>query len=147
MPFKDELIAAIGTARKEAKQRRRETLPDQEWWQAIRDEEIKPALEDAAGAASDTGIGGKIQNQNGGKSGLALLAGKPELNRHLTFTSVNGGLQVTSSEGGLDDLWTDRGHVTSDSIRAKIRDFLTLIAGDYAEPEFAVMIGRGPSRR
>jgi len=129
MATKEEMISGITVARRNAKLSRRLTAPDIEWWEEIRDEEIKPELERAAEALSETGIGGKYERRNGG-SGVALLAGGTY---HLTFTHENGGIQVTSSEAHLNERWDDRKHVTTEAVGSKVMAFLVWIARVYPD--------------
>jgi hypothetical protein len=127
MTFKEALLSDIETARRDARRKRRESLPSDEWWTEIRDTEIARLLSEAAEALAEAGIGGGRQNKNGG-SGIVLVAGPPERSDDLTFTYVTGKIQVTSSEDGINEIWDDRRHVTPETIAAKVRDFVKLVA-------------------
>jgi len=133
MTLKDQLVADIEAARIEAKRKRRATLPDHEWWEEVREAEIKPALDEAALAFRETQLGGNSETRNGG-SGVALLAGHSEPPIHyLAFTHVAGKIKVTSSEPSIDERW-DRKHATLEAVVSKIRDFARLIAAKI-QPE------------
>lgn len=133
MTLKDQLVADIEASRIEAKRKRRATLPDSEWWEEIREAEIKPALVEAVSAFGETKLGGNCEARNG-VSGIALLAGHSEPPiHHLTFTHVAGEIKVISSESNINDRW-NRKHATLEAVASKIRDFVKLVAPKI-EPE------------
>jgi len=139
---KEELDSTIAAARYAAKIKRRATIPSREWWDEIRDAEVTPAFDVAVRALNDASIRGKVERKNGG-SGIALRAGS-DFARHLTFTHAPevDGLRVSSSESTLDETWDDRGHATDDTVGAKVREFVGLIAADYPEKRGPLQIGR-----
>jgi hypothetical protein len=135
MTLKEDFLSSIEKARKNERQKRRETLPDAEWWQEIRDSEIEPILVEAVGALNASGIAGAIEKKNGG-SGTMIVVGDESYKSHLTFTHpTTGTIQITSSEIGLNELWDDRKHVIPKSIADKVRNFLKLVAVHYPEKE------------
>jgi hypothetical protein len=135
MTLKEDFLNSIEKARKDERQKRRETLPDAEWWQEIRDSEIEPILAVAVGALNAAGIAGKVEKKNGG-SGTMIVAGDESYGSHLTFTHpTTDTIQVTSSETGLNELWDDRKHIVPKTIADKVRNFLKLVAVHYPEKE------------
>ena len=127
MTFKEELLGDIATVRRDANRKRRQALPDNEWWEEVREAEIQPVLADVEEALNQDGIGGEEKKKNGG-SGITLLAARPELARHLTFTHMTGKIKVTSSEASIEEIWDDRNHVTAENVAAKARAFVRLVA-------------------
>src|SRR5947199_3670755 len=112
------------------RQRRRETLPDVEWWQEIRDSEIEPILRQATEALNKACLGGKVERKNGGSGLMIVVVGNEDDKFHLTFTHAAANtIKITSSETSLDETCDDRKHIIPENIINKVHSFLTLVTG------------------
>jgi hypothetical protein len=125
----------IQTTWKEGRQKRLAPLSIGQWWEAIKNEVINPALDDAENALKGADLYGRHIPMNG--SGEMLEAGSLENSSLPLLTlsfQLNGEVvRLRSSEADLDKNW-ERAHLTEDEVDAKVVSFLQKAASMYSKP-------------
>ena len=141
MSREEEFQLRLQIAKEVARQGKLRLLPIKDWWEAVREEVVRPVLIDAVKALEALGYFGQQLSKNG--TGLVLQAGPNDgtPRSNLTFTLGNQHVEVTSSAKDLDEIWDDRGYVTEENVASKVGLFLERIAGVH--PARSVYEDRG----
>jgi hypothetical protein len=133
MSFKDGLIEIMKSASAAKDEHQKSLAKAREWWAGFRDQEIKPAFDEAVAAWKE---GARVYSATGRKNGdsIYLAVGPPEKapEHDITFRfhDDTGAVSCQSSEKALSESY-EKGSLTTDKVREKVREFVREVIEKY----------------
>ena len=129
MSREDQFRLQLEIAKEAVRLQKLRALPMKDWWEAVKEEVVRPVLIDAVKALEGLGYFAQQLSKNG--TGLLLQAGPNDSTprSNLTFVLVDQHVEITSSATDLNEIWDDRNYVTEEKVAGKVSLFLERVAG------------------